>query len=251
VALERIADALLTPDRGEPAASTIPWDTRETLDTPQGAIAYWTIGSGPAVLLVHGWEGWHAQMDAFVAPLLARGARVVSVDLPAHGESGGVTASPLDCGAAIAAVGAQIGPLAGAIGHSGGCPSIAIAMRGGMRLQRVALIATPERWERYVRWFAQEEGVDAEHLIDTLRAVWMLHRSCCPRPHRRSMCRRSSCIQKMIAPARSKARDGWLMPGAGASFSPSTAWDTCESSKTPRWSSASCISLYRSRRKAR
>jgi pimeloyl-ACP methyl ester carboxylesterase len=168
--LERIADALLTPDRGEPAASTIPWDSRETLDTLQGSIAYWTIGSGPAVVLVHGWEGSHGQMDAFVAPLLARGARVVSVDLPAHGESGGVTASPLDCGAAIAAVGAQIGPLAGAIGHSGGCPSIAIAMRGGMRVQRVALIATPERWERYVRWFAHEEGVDAEHLIDTLRA---------------------------------------------------------------------------------
>ena len=146
------------------------WDAHDTLDTAQGAIAYWTVGSGPTVLLVHGWEGWHAQMDAFVAPLLGRGARVVSLDLPAHGESGGVTASPLDCGAAIAALGAHIGPLAGAIGHSGGCPSIAIAMRGGLRVQRVALIATPERWERYVRWFAQEEGVDPERLIDTLRA---------------------------------------------------------------------------------
>ncbi|HTC29165.1 MAG TPA: alpha/beta hydrolase [Candidatus Acidoferrum sp.] len=170
VELEQIADALLTPDRGEPAASTVQWDAHDTLDTAQGAIAYWTVGSGPTVLLVHGWEGWHAQMDAFVAPLLGRGARVVSLDLPAHGESGGVTASPLDCGAAIAALGAHIGPLAGAIGHSGGCPSIAIAMRGGLRVQRVALIATPERWERYVRWFAQEEGVDPERLIDTLRA---------------------------------------------------------------------------------
>ena len=131
VELERIADALLTPDRGEPADSTVPWESRETLETPYGSIAYWTIGSSPTVLLVHGWEGWHAQMDAFVAPLLARGARVVSVDLPAHGESGGVTASPLDSGAAIAELGAHIGPLAGAVGHSGGCPSIAIAMRAG------------------------------------------------------------------------------------------------------------------------
>ena len=170
IELERIADALLTPDRGEPAASTVQWETRETLETPHGPIAYWTIGSGPAVLLVHGWEGSHAQMDAFVAPLLDRGARVVSLDLPAHGESGGVTASPLDCGAVVAELGMRIGPLAGAIGHSGGCPNIAIAMRAGLRVQRVALIATPERWERYVRWYAQEEGVDAEHLIDTLRA---------------------------------------------------------------------------------
>lgn len=170
IELERIADALLTPDRGEPAASTVQWETRETLETPHGPIAYWTIGSGPAVLLVHGWEGSHAQMDAFVAPLLDRGARVVSLDLPAHGESGGVTASPLDCGAVVAELGMRIGPLAGAIGHSGGCPNIAIAMRAGLRVQRVALIATPERWERYVRWYAQEEGVDAERLIDTLRA---------------------------------------------------------------------------------
>ncbi|MGA7570216.1 MAG: alpha/beta fold hydrolase [Candidatus Aquilonibacter sp.] len=167
---ERIAEALLTPERGEPATSTVPWESRETLDTPQGSIAYWTSGSGPAVLLVHGWEGSHAQMDAFVAPLLAQGARVVSVDLPAHGESGGITASPLDSGAVVAQLGAHLGPLAGAIGHSGGCPAIAIAMRAGLRVQRVALIATPERWERYVRWFAQEEGVDAERLIDTLRA---------------------------------------------------------------------------------
>jgi pimeloyl-ACP methyl ester carboxylesterase len=168
--LERVADALLTPERREPATSTVQWDARETLDSPYGSIAYWTVGSGPAVLLVHGWEGWHAQMDAFVAPLLARGARVVSVDLPGHGESGGVTASPLDTGAVVAELGAHIGPLAGAVGHSGGCPSIAIAMRGGLCVQRVALIATPERWERYVRWFAQEEGVDPEQLIDTLRA---------------------------------------------------------------------------------
>lgn len=169
-ALERIADALLTPARGEPANSTVPWESRKTLDTRHGPIAYWTSGSGPAVLLVHGWEGSHAQMDAFVAPLLERGARVVSVDLPAHGESGGATASPLDSGAVVAELGARFGPLAGAIGHSGGCPSIAIAMRSGLRVQRVALIATPERWERYVRWYAQEEGVDADRLIDTLRA---------------------------------------------------------------------------------
>ena len=169
-ALERIAEALLTPSRGEPATSTVRWESRETLETRHGPIAYWTSGSGPAVLLVHGWEGWHAQMDAFVAPLLDRGARVVSLDLPAHGESGGETASPLDCGAVIAELGARIGPLAGAIGHSGGCPNIAIAMRAGLRVERVALIATPERWERYVRWFAREEGVDPDRLIDTLRA---------------------------------------------------------------------------------
>jgi hypothetical protein len=40
VELEEIADALLTPDRGEPAASTVQWDAHDTLDTPVGSIAY-------------------------------------------------------------------------------------------------------------------------------------------------------------------------------------------------------------------
>ena len=168
--LERVATAMLTPKRGEPTTSLVQWESRDSLDFRLGPIAYWTSGSGPTVVLVHGWEGTHADLDGFVAPLLARGARVVALDLPAHGESSGTTASLTDCSDAIVTLGARIGSLAGVIGHSAGCPSVALAIRSGLNAQRVALIATPERYDRYLQWFAQEAGVDANALFETLKA---------------------------------------------------------------------------------
>lgn len=164
--LERIATEAITPKRREPAASNVFWDSRETA----GSIVYWSCGSGPPVLLVHGWEGSHVDLDAFVGPLLARGMRVVALDLPAHGMSSGATAALPECGRAVLAVAERLGPLAGAIGHSAGAPSIAIALQGGLDVARVALLATPERYERYFRWVAQENGVDGDALIAVLRA---------------------------------------------------------------------------------
>jgi pimeloyl-ACP methyl ester carboxylesterase len=165
--LERIAIAAITPKRREYAPSPIPWEARETV----GSIAYWSCGSGPPVLLVHGWEGSHADLDAFVAPLLARGMRVVTFDLPAHGESFGTTASLPECGRAVLALGARIGPLAAAIGHSAGAPSIAFALQHGLEVERAVLLASPERYERYVRWFAQENGVDGAALIAAMQTL--------------------------------------------------------------------------------
>ena len=158
------------PERRPPVASNVAWDFRTTLDSRHGPIAFWTIGSGPAVLLVHGWEGTHADLDAFVAPLLARGMSAVALDLPAHGESAGTTATLTECAETVAALGTRIAALAGAIAHSAGCPSTAIALERGLKAQRVALIATPERYDRYVRWFAGEAGVDGDALLATMRA---------------------------------------------------------------------------------
>ena len=44
-------------------------------------------GEGPVVYLVHGWGGEHAQLGAFVAPIVARGHCVVGFDGLAHGRS--------------------------------------------------------------------------------------------------------------------------------------------------------------------
>jgi pimeloyl-ACP methyl ester carboxylesterase len=169
VDIERVAEDLITPKRRERPASRVDWESRATVDSGGTAVAYWSSGRGPSVLLVHGWEGTHADLDAFAAPLLARGARVVALDLPAHGESGGTTASLPACAAAVAAVAAAAGPAAAVIAHSAGCPAAALALLRGMRAERAVLIATPERYERYVRWFAGEAGVDGDALIAALQ----------------------------------------------------------------------------------
>jgi pimeloyl-ACP methyl ester carboxylesterase len=49
----------------------------------------WTWGSGPPVLLVHGWNSSGLQFHKFIDPILARGYSVITYDKPAHGSSDG------------------------------------------------------------------------------------------------------------------------------------------------------------------
>jgi pimeloyl-ACP methyl ester carboxylesterase len=168
--LQGLITRVLTPVRNTSAVSTVAWERTEAFEWNGGTIAYWLSGTGPTVLLVHGWDSTHADLDAFVAPLLARGLRVAALDLPAHGASGGETATLADCAGAIAALGARLGPVTGVIAHSAGCPSTALALERGWRCDRVVLIGTPERYERFLRWFAGEAGVPFESLVAGFRA---------------------------------------------------------------------------------
>jgi alpha-beta hydrolase superfamily lysophospholipase len=122
------------------------------------------------VLLVHGWEGTHVDLDAFAQRLLDRGLSVVTLDLPAHGESAGTQATIPDFADAIGSLAAISGPLAGVIAHSGGCPAAALAIERGLRVERAALVSTPTRYERWAREFAEEYAVDADALIAELVA---------------------------------------------------------------------------------
>ena len=65
-------------------------------------VAAW--GQGPTVLLVHSWGGRGTQMGRFVEPLTRAGHRVVSFDLPAHGDAGAHETDVVECAVAVAAV---------------------------------------------------------------------------------------------------------------------------------------------------
>jgi pimeloyl-ACP methyl ester carboxylesterase len=95
-------------------------------------IELWLWGSGPSVLLVHGWGGRGTQLASFVEPLVARGFSVVTFDAPGHGASGtGVVTIP-EMVAATRAVAATRGPLAGLIAHSLGATISARALYEGL-----------------------------------------------------------------------------------------------------------------------
>lgn len=51
----------------------------EPLSLARGEKA-WSFGQGAAVILVHGWEGRGTQLGSFVAPLVAKGFRVLLFD---------------------------------------------------------------------------------------------------------------------------------------------------------------------------
>jgi len=53
----------------------------------------WKWGSGPSILLAHGWNGRGIQLHHFIEPLLSKGYSVIAYDAPGHGESYGKTSS--------------------------------------------------------------------------------------------------------------------------------------------------------------
>ena len=82
----------LTPPRQGAMSALDLIDARSSFLEHKGRhIATWRWGSldSPAVLLVHGWGGYAAQLRAFVFPLLRAGFRVIAYDQPAHGVSEG------------------------------------------------------------------------------------------------------------------------------------------------------------------
>lgn len=168
-----LALRIITPRRLPPREVPMPPNATYFRVAHEGdELAGWRWGGGKPVLLVHGWEGSHADMLGFVEPLLARDLGVIAVDLPAHGASDGVSATIPQMAAALAAVGKVVGRLHGVIGHSVGGPVLAVALSRGLEAGRAALIASPANYARQARATAMASGLveDKEfaHLADEL-----------------------------------------------------------------------------------
>ena len=134
---------------------------RETVVAGSRSLAVWQTGplGAPSVLLVHGWGGRGVQLGSFVAPLLARGYRVVWFDQPGHGESeGGAVALP-DFVRALDALVTTHGPFDAAIGHSLGAAALGVALRRGLRLGRVVFVSAPSSINEHARNFARLLGI--------------------------------------------------------------------------------------------
>ena len=105
-------------------------------------VATWRWGTGPTVLLVHGWEGRGSQLGSFVAPLVAAGMSVVAFDAPAHGDSPGHRLYLTDHADAVADMVAAIGPVHAIVAHSFGAAAVLLAhARHGVDAPRNVMIA--------------------------------------------------------------------------------------------------------------
>lgn len=119
----------------------------------------WVWGEGPRVLLMHGWGGHSGRLTPFVRPLVKAGFSVVSFDAPGHGGAPGRYSSLPDFVAAIRAIAQNHGPLEAAIGHSLGAAACALAVRDGVLMSRIVLLASPAEAEKYTGRFARFFGI--------------------------------------------------------------------------------------------
>lgn len=166
----RHAERLFTTPPRFPRRAVAVDARRDTVLAGERTIAVWQTGPAvaPAVLLAHGWGGRGLQMAAFVAPLRARGFRVVWFDQPGHGESGSGRVTLPDFVRSIEALLASHGPFDAAIGHSLGSAALGIAMRRGFAPSRVVFVSPPASMREHTSRFARMIGI-APWVRDAMR----------------------------------------------------------------------------------
>ena len=119
-----------------------------------GDVAVWQWGSGPRVLLVHGWGGHAARLRHFVAPLVEAGFGVAAFDAPAHGLSRGSFATLPDFIETVGLVARGTNCVA-LVGHSMGGAACALALKGGLPAAATVLLSPPADPLRYALRFAR------------------------------------------------------------------------------------------------
>jgi len=138
----------------------------------------WSWGSGPTVLLVHGWEGRGSQMGAFAQPLVDAGFRAITVDGPGHGVSSSRRSSVPQFAEAIAVLVERMGPVHGIVAHSFGSAATGWAARQATLADRLVFVAPPGDLDRYVTFFADLLGLSPKvrlRMVSLLERRFNLH----------------------------------------------------------------------------
>jgi pimeloyl-ACP methyl ester carboxylesterase len=100
-------------------------------------------GSGPPVLLLHGWSGHSGDLAAFVPALVQRGLRVFACDAPGHGLSPGRRTNLFEIAEVVRAVERSLGGLHGVVAHSLGCLATSLAVHDGLAVRRLVYLSAP------------------------------------------------------------------------------------------------------------
>ncbi|MGH7658924.1 MAG: alpha/beta fold hydrolase, partial [Gemmatimonadales bacterium] len=130
----------------------------EMLDGPTGPIPLWVQGSGPTVLLVHGWQGSAADMVPLGLALAGQGFRAALADMPGHGQSRGGKTSVVQYMKSIGIVTRHLGGIDGIVGHSLGGTAVTLALAEKVVSAKSAVLISPasspgafeERFSRFI-----------------------------------------------------------------------------------------------------
>ena len=122
-------------------------------------INVYRYGSGPAVLLVHGWSGRGTQLVKFADALKKQGFSTLSFDGPAHGKSSGKTAIMPQFIASVLELEKKYGPFEAAVGHSLGGMTLLNAARLGLKIKSLVVIGSGDVVRDIIDEFVQLIGL--------------------------------------------------------------------------------------------
>lgn len=134
-------------------------------------------GTGPAIFILHGWEGRSLQLGNYIQPLTKLGYKVVAIDLPAHGGSTGKTSNIVDFKAAIKKVSSNYEEISVIIAHSFGAVASTLAVNEGLNVDKLVLFCPPpcpySIVKRYTRFFKIPKNVAEIMLLDQPQIMQM------------------------------------------------------------------------------
>jgi pimeloyl-ACP methyl ester carboxylesterase len=172
-AVEAFLRAMEVPSRrpeprlAEPLAEV----TQQRVPSDEGTLAAWRLGTGPAVLLVHGWEDNHSLWAPLIRSLADQGRALIAFDMPAHGYSDGERGLNPQAIDAVLAVANALGPVDAVVAHSSGAGVAGLAISEGMAVERAVMIAPPLRADNRFARYAARLGV-ADEVASAARAIY-------------------------------------------------------------------------------
>ena len=146
--------------------------THVTLSDRGVSISASTIGTGPTVMLVHGWGGSAADMLPTANALAHSGYRAVVFDMPGHGRSPGRESSLVEFLRAMRAVSRTLGAPEFIVGHSfGGSAAVFGITELGLPVRGAVLFCPAPGPAYYVDRFARTVGLPRERTDGMMRLV--------------------------------------------------------------------------------
>lgn len=167
----RMRERFMTPHNLPPREWELPLLASSERITLRFGLSALRWGSGPTVLLMHGWSGRPTQFALLIRGLVNAGYGVVALDGPAHGRSPGREANVVLFARALLEAASELPPLRAVIGHSMGGASALLATQMGLRSETLVTIATPSRILGLLRGFARHMGLPPEARAHFVRQV--------------------------------------------------------------------------------
>jgi pimeloyl-ACP methyl ester carboxylesterase len=123
---------------------------------------YYRRGSGPTIVLVHGYNSNLGSMLAIAEELIEQGFKVVLFDAPAHGEAIGTKTDPAEVREVIRKISNQLGDIHAVIGYSLGVVWALAAWSSDFRAKTFISIAAPSSKKFLVEKFVQMNQIKNE-----------------------------------------------------------------------------------------